>query len=305
MRSLVRYILTGRFQAITVVFGLAVLSYPFPFLLIFSGGALALITLQLGLKQGVSVLVICVLLIVASTFLVFGKISIGPLITWFSIVILALVYRNTRSLNLTLQALTMFGLVVTVLIAIMIPDMQMQWLNHLQNLFEAAAKNSSLQTILENAKFDTEKAQQLMPIVAAVMTGGLVSLYLLILAVMLFLGRWWQGLQDNILAFRAEFTAIRLGKVLAGLAILFLIGGLVLKYAILWQLAIVCLSMFSIQGIAIAHAMLGQLSSSMLGFVALYGLLLMAAPQMLMALSVLGLLDVWINFRVRFAKTKT
>ena len=74
MRSLVRYILTGRFQAITVVFGLAVLSYPFPFLLIFSGGALALITLQLGLKQGVSVLVICVLLIVASTFLVFGKI---------------------------------------------------------------------------------------------------------------------------------------------------------------------------------------------------------------------------------------
>jgi len=297
MRSLARYILTGPFQATTVVFGLAVLSHRFPLLLIFSGGALALITLQLGFKQCIRVLVICVLLISASTFLIFGKLSIGLLITWFSIVILALVYRNTRSLSLTLQALTIFGLVVTGLITIMIPDMQ--------NLFEVASKNPSLQAMFENAKFDTEKMQQLMPIVASVMMGVLVSLFSLILGVMLFLGRWWQGSQGNTLSFRKEFTALRLGKVLAGLAVLFLAGGLVIKHAILWQLAIVCLSMFAIQGIAIAHATLGQLSSSMLGFVALYGLLLMAAPLMLMVLSALGLLDVWIDFRARFAKAKT
>ena len=302
MRSLARFILTGPLQAIMVVFGFALLSYPFPFLIIFSGGALALITLQMGLKQGVKILLISIVFVMVSSYFVLGGIAVVPLVAWCSVVILAFIYRNSQSLTLTLQLLTVFGVVITMLIAMMVPDVQTPWLNYLQSLYDAIVKDPSFNTMLQNTELSTEKVQQYLPLVASVMTGGLVSLYLLTMSLALFLGRWWHGLQDNIQAFRKEFISLRLGKVLAIFAVLFAIGALVAKYAILWQLAIVCLSMFSLQGMAIVHAIIGQLSNSMLGFVAVYGLLFIAAPQMIMALSALGVLDAFVNFRARFAK---
>ena len=304
MRALARYILTGPHQAIMVVAGFALLAFPFRVLIIFSGGALALVTLHQGFKQGVRILLICTLLVVVSTLLVFGRVTPGLLLTWFTIVILANIYRSSQSLNLTLQLFTIFGVVIMVLITIMVPDMQTQWLNYLQGLYEVLAKDPSFQVILQNAKLDIGKVQQYLPLVASVMTGSLVGIYLLTMSLTLFLGRWWHGLQDNVQAFRVEFIALRLGKVLAVFALLFVIGALVVKYAIFWQLAIVCLSMFSLQGMAIAHAVIGQLSYSMPGFVVMYGLLLIATPQMLMVLSTLGVLDSFINFRARFAKPK-
>ena len=91
MRSLARYILTGPFQATMVVFGFALLSVQFTLLIILSGGALALITLQLGLKQSVSILVICMLLAL-STLLVFGSIAMGPpSLIWPAVVVAALI----------------------------------------------------------------------------------------------------------------------------------------------------------------------------------------------------------------------
>lgn len=305
MRSLARFILSGPFQAIAVVYAFALLSFPFPFLIIFSGGALALITLQEGIRQGIKVLLGCLLLITVSTFFVFGSVTTGPLIAWLPVVILALVYRNTQSLNLTLQLLTIFGVIVTVLIAIMFPDIQTHWLNYLQSLIDAVKKDPQFQEMFQNSKLNTDIVKQYLPIIASVMTGGLVSLFMLTMSLTLFLGRWWQSLQGYIVAFRKEFITIRLGKVLAGFTMLFVIAALVVKHAMFWQLAIVCLSMYSLQGMAIVHAIIGQLSSSMLGFVVVYGLLFIAAPQMIMALSTLGVLDTLINFRERFVKSKS
>ena len=141
-----------------------------------------------------------------------------------------------------------------------------------------------------------------MPAIASVMTGMLVSLLTLVTAMTIFLARQWQGFQENIRSFREEFIAIRLGKVLAILTVTFLIAALMLKYAILWQLTLVSLSIFSIQGMAIVHAFFGQYANSIIGFVAVYGLLLIATPQMIVALSTLGVIDVFFNFRKRFVK---
>ena len=123
------------------------------------------------------------------------------------------------------------------------------------------------------------------------MTGVLVSLFVLTTSITLFLGRQWQGFQENIRSFREEFIVLRLGKVLAMLAIGFLVTALMLKYAIFWQLALVCLSIFSLQGMSIVHALFGQFSNSIIGFVIVYGLLLIAAPQMIVTLSALGIVD--------------
>jgi len=303
MRSLARFALAGPVQAILVVFGFALLSFPFPILIIFSGGALALVTLHFGIKHSAQILLASILLVYVSTFFIFKSVTTGPLITWTSVLALTYVYRNTKSLNLTLQLSVIFGMVVIVLIALLIPDMQTHWLNYLQGMFETIEKDPALAAILENARLTRERVQQFLPVIASVMTGGLVSLYLQTICAALFLGRWWKGLQDNIRPFREEFVAIRLGKVIAALAILFIVAALVVKHAIFWQLALVCLSMFSIQGLAIVHALVGQMSNPIFGFVVVYGLLFFAAPQMVVALSALGVMDSFINLRVRFAKT--
>jgi uncharacterized protein YybS (DUF2232 family) len=80
-------------------------------------------------------------------------------------------------------------------------------------------------------------------------------------------------------------------------------AALVFKYAILWQLALVCLSIFSLQGMAIVHAFIGQFTNATIGFILVYGLLFIAAPQMVMTLSTLGLVDSFFEFRKRIIKT--
>lgn len=305
MRSLARYILTGPVQAILVVLGFALLSFPFPFLLIVSSGALALVILQLGFKQGVNILAVCSIFIALSAYFVFGKIIIEPLIAWISIMAIASLYRYSQSLNVTLQLLTIIGMLFVVLLSILIPDLQGQWLKIFQNILNAASEDPAFNSLLKDVRLTGENFEKYLPIAASVITGALVGVYLITSSITLFLGRWWQSVYANTQAFRTEFIALRLGTVLAVVAILFVIASLLVNHAILWQLSIVCLSMFSLQGMAIAHALIGQLSSPMIGFIAVYGLLFIAAPQMLMALSTLGVLDTFINFRTRFAKSNT
>ncbi len=304
MRSLARYLLTGPIQATIVIFGFAVLSFPFPILLIFSGGALVLVMLQQGFRQGVSVLAICILLMVVSGLLVFGKLVVEPLTVWITIMVIATIYLNSKSLNVTLQLLTLIGLFLVLLISIIFPDLSNRWLTFLQNILQAASKDPSFNSMLQSARLSSEKIEQYLPIIASVITGGLIALYLLVSSLMLFFGRWWQEIYTNTQAFRKEFISLKLGKVLAILAILFVFAGLVVKHAILWQLAIVCLSMFSIQGMAIVHALVGQLSSPIFGFIAVYGLLFIV-PQVAFVLSALGVLDSFINFRIKLTKSNT
>ncbi|MEJ2115651.1 MAG: hypothetical protein P8X88_06295 [Gammaproteobacteria bacterium] len=303
MRALARFILSGPIPAIAVVSGFAVLSLPFPFLIIVSGAALALVTLQLGLLHGVKVMLTCTVLILVSSYFLMGSISIGPLYAWLSVIVLAAVYRNTQSINLSLQLLTVLGLCSLLLIVAAFPDIQNFWQSFLQSAFKVIEQDPAFEGIRQSAKLSPERLEKYLPIIASIMTGVLISLYILTTAITFFLGRQWQGFQENIRSFREEFITLRMGKVLAILAIGFLLAALLLKYAILWQLALVCLSIFSIQGMAIVHAILGQFSNSIIGFVMVYGLLFIAAPQMIMTLSTLGGVDAFFNFRKRFIKT--
>ena len=141
MRSLARFILSGPTQAVVVVFGFAVLSLPFPFLIIFSGAALGLVTLQLGLSQSVKVMLISTALIVASTYFLSGSISIGPFYAWLSVILIAVLYRNTQSLSLSLQSLTVLGFCSVLLLAVIFPDLQSKWQSFMQSALKAVEED--------------------------------------------------------------------------------------------------------------------------------------------------------------------
>lgn len=303
MRALARYILSGPMQAVFVVFGFAVLSLAFPFMILFSGAALALVTMQLGLAQSVKVLLISAALIFLGSYFLQGSISIGPFYAWAAVIMVAMVYRNTKSLSLSIQLLTIIGLVAVSLVAVLFPDLQTHWHNFMQNAFKAFEKDAALQAMMQGDRLSPERLEKYIPIIASVMTGILVSLFVLSTSITVFLARQWYGFQENTRSFREEFVALSLGKVLAGLAIVLLVAALVFKYAILWQLALVCLSIFSLQGMAIVHAFLGQFSNASFGFILVYGLLFIAAPHMVLTLSTLGLVDSFFDFRKRILKT--
>ena len=197
------------------------------------------------------------------------------------------------------------ALIATLFAAVFIPELPGYWLNQLEKLFAAIKKDPTFNEMLANPQFGGDRIKKFLPIIDSIMTVALISLYMLTTTLTFFLGRWWQGLQDNFKAFREEFISIKLGKVLAGLAILFMVISLIAKYPIFWQLSFVCLSMFILQGMAIAHAMIGQLSSAVLWFAIFYGLLFLAAPQMGVALSTLGIIDSFVDFRGRLVKNKT
>ena len=302
MRSLARFILSGPMQAVAVVFGFAVLSLPFPFLIIFSSAALGLVTMQLGILQSVKVMLVSTALILVSTYFLSGSISIGPLYAWLSVIVIAAVYRNTRSLSLSLQLLTILGLCSVLLSAVIFPDLQSQWQSFMQSTLKALEEDPAFKSMWESAKLSPERLEKYLPAIASIMTGMLVSMLILITTMTIFLARQWQGFQENIRSFREEFIAIRLGKVLAIVTVTFLVAALMLKYAILWQLTLVSLSIFFIQGMAIVHAFFGQFANSIIGFVVIYGLLLIATPQMILALSTLGVIDAFLNFRKRIVK---
>jgi hypothetical protein len=303
MRALVRYILSGPMQAVVVVYGFAILSLPFPFLVICSGAALALVAMQVGLSQSIKVMLISGILFSLTTYFLIERVSIVPLYAWLAVILMATVYRNTRSLSLSLQLLMLLGVISVLLIAVVFPDLKNQWLNFMQSAFKTIEKDPALQGVWQSANLSPEKLDKYLPFIASIMTGLLASLLMLSTAITIFLGRWWQGFQENIRSFREEFIAIRLGKVLAIFAIVLIIAALVLNYAVLWQLALVCLSIFSIQGMAIVHAFIVQFSNSTIGFVLVYGLLFVAAPQMIVALSALGVIDTFFNFRNQFVKS--
>lgn len=304
MRSLARYILSGPFQAVTVVFVFALLSFPFPFLIVFSGGALALITLKVGVRQAITVLLISVALVAVSTLLLLGNLTAGPLIIWASIVAVTYAYLRFQSLSLALQALTVFGIVLTVLITALFPDLQAGWLLYLKNLLQAIEQGPSFQIMMQNTGLSLERAEQYLPGIASLMTGMVIAVYLLTVSVTLSFGGWWHDLLDDAQAFHKEFVRFNLGRTLAVSVALFVVVAWASKAAIFWQLTIVCLSMFFLQGLGLAHAVIGAISKPLLGFITVYGLLFIVTPQMMLVLASAGVLDGFLDFRKRFLKSE-
>ena len=205
-------------------------------------------------------------------------------------------YQHFQSLSIALQALTVFGALLTLLIAVLFPDLQAEWLLYLTNLLEAIKQGPSFQIMMQSANLSLEQAEQYLPGIASLMTGMVVAVYLLTVSVTLSFGGWWNDLLDDAQAFHKEFVRFNLGRTLAIAAALFAVLAFGAKAAVFWQL-------FFLQGLGLAHAVIGAFSKPLLGFVTVYGLLFIVTPQMMLVLASAGVLDGFVDFRKRFMKS--
>jgi hypothetical protein len=65
------------------------------------------------------------------------------------------------------------------------------------------------------------------------------------------------------------------------------------------ELLLVALVIFTLQGLAVAHARLGARAGGRGWLAALYAVLLLVWPYPLLVLGAVGLVDTWVDFRLR------
>lgn len=302
MKALAGFIVSGRFQAFLVaaLSGVgAFLQPPFTTLLHYLGAAvIALVTLRIGVAQGLQVLIVATLLTVLF-YLAAGTqaatVAITLLLLWLPCWLVSVVLRQTVSLASAMLTAAILGIVALLLVYGLAGDPAPWWLQRLQ-LFEAELGAAGLFP-------EGTPVQDLLADLARLLTGVVLASLVLSTLCSVLLGRWWQSLLVNPGGLRTEFVALRLGQA-AGLATLGLM--LVAQFAqgvasdMAAQAAMVLLVPYLFAGLAVVHGVVAQTGSGRGWLIAVY-IMLAILPQATLLLAGGGLLDTWIDFRRRLA----
>lgn len=298
MRSVAAFVLQGRWQAVTVTVGAALLASLLLPLGYFSGAAVALVTLRMGWQHGLFVIAISLLAIgVLHEVLVptIGGAAMGMTLTaalWFPVWAAAQSLRRTVLPGRSVMLSTLFGMMVVVGFSLGSEEPAAWWQQSMQR---------SVAPVLEGLpQADQAQIQQGIAELALIMTGTSAMLLSLSLIISLFIGRWWQAMLYNPGGFGDEFRRLRLGKQSAMLLLLLLLAAGLSGNAFLAQnLPMVVLLPFLLQGLAVVHA-LAKRSNAHAGWLVGTYLLLFVTGPMALLLAFAGVVDNWFDFRAFF-----
>ena len=304
MRAMASYILRGKASAVLVACGFGVLSLMLPPLswpaAFFSSAALALVILVKGSKEGIQTAMLAVVAMLALTGIAAKVPMLGmayAIFLWLPALLMAELLRQQRSLTMALTGALALAAVVLIGIYVLADNPTEWWRLYIEKqvlpMLEQAGLNGP----------QLPKGEQELYAVARVMTGTLVSFWLLGLCVTVFLARWWQAAATNRGEdYRNEFYQLRFGTLVSGIALLtvagaFLTEGLVAEVA--HNLSLLILLVFLFQGLSVMHQRLGRQPNAKLWLVVMYVLLVLTLPYLLIAIAVTGWLDNWVNLRGR------
>ncbi|MCF6281801.1 MAG: YybS family protein [Candidatus Polarisedimenticolaceae bacterium] len=298
MQRLASFVMRGRSQAVMATSVLAMLSMVMPPLSLLSSAIVALVTLREGRSSGLQVIGFSLLACVVLSTIALGNPApaIGlALLLWFPMWVLGQMLREMRSLSMVLQSALVFGLLTIGYLYLESGDPIADW----QAIFATLADSFT-----DAGLYKKVESQQLIEELARWMTGFFAASYYLQLVASLLLARWWQSLLYNLGGFQQEFHQLRLSKLLAylgaALGLLSLLqldaGGNLLRY-----LTILLMAAYFIQGLAVAHGTVKLLSLNRAWLIGVYIMLVITGPQMLIMISMLGLADIWIDFRAKAA----
>ncbi len=285
MKAFAAFVLRGPFQAATVMVAASLL----PLLSIVAAGALALVTLRQGLRQGVLVAAMAGMLLYA---LMLGVAGSGePALRllaeqWAPTLALAEWLRRTVSLRSTLLLWAALGGLAVIGFHLVIPDPVEHWRAVIETFLAAAGAEGEL---------DPEASQMMRADILPMMTGlWAVNLMLVVLAGLL-IGRALQALLYNPGGLRAELHSLDLGREAALVALALWAGGLLAGIGVISDLAMVTGVAFLVQGITLAHALVAWRGASAAWLVPVY----LLAPLMFRPLALVGIGDALFQWRRR------
>ncbi|HXH01893.1 MAG TPA: DUF2232 domain-containing protein [Candidatus Competibacteraceae bacterium] len=294
MSALASFVMRGRLQAALVTAVSAWLLPPFSSVI--GNAVVALATLRRGMGEGALLMLLAAAGLCVLALPLFGQaapllaLSLG-LLYWLPVWLLAGVLRTTVSLPLALLTGVALGLLALLLTYAWLGDPAARWVE-LLGQFKPLFQEAGLQV-------DEALVDQWIRYQAPFLTGLTVVLQLAVVYCGLLLGRAWQARLYNPDGFRQEFHGLRLGRTLALAAATSIVLAGVLGQIWLVNLALLLGLLFVFQGLALLHGLVGLAGLSKGWLVALYVLLSLALPQMLLLLSLIGILDAWIDLRAR------
>lgn len=296
MRSLAAYILSGRMQAALVVVASALLllillplGYPFSFL---SGAAVALVTLRMGMQQGL-LLVLWAVLAVGGVGLLLSNPMPGAVLAvglWLPVWAMAVSLRRTARPERSLLLATVYGLMAVLAFHFSMED-PVQWWNDLMQ--------EGLQgTLAQKTEAQRDQLLHKLDLISGLMTGASAAMLSTSLIGCLMLGRWWQGLLYNPGGFAEEFRRIRMGRPLTlGLLMVVALMSVTEVRQIYQDMLFVLVVPFAVQGLSVVHALVKRRKMHSGWLTALYVLLFIATGQMALLLAFVGAVDNWFDFR--------
>lgn len=294
MFSVAKFIMRGPKQAFIATLILSILTVWISPLGVLVGAIIALVTLRVGVQDGLKMLVVAMTSVLAVSSYYAGSMLPGLVAVleyMLPIWLLSWVLRETNSLALSLSlTMLMVGLGVIVFHWV-VGDPASWWQqvfrDYLMPVFEQSG-TAYPQQMLESL---TEVATLLLAMFVVVLWFGIILL-----------GRWWQSKLYSPGQFQADFYDIRLPKKIAFLAVVIALFGLFTQAALIQDLSSVLMAGLMFQGLAVAHhsAHKRQLNGFWLG--GLY-VLLFLFPQTILILATIGLIDTWVDIRNRWSQS--
>jgi hypothetical protein len=269
----------------TGLLGLVIL----PFAVI-SGAAVTLIALRNRLPEIAPVLLAACGVCAAFLWITLGRpeIALQLLLLWSLSALAAIILRRSSNLALAMLVPMVTGLALVAVIFAAFPEPAEFW------------KEVLLQSgQILGLEPDTPGFAEVVADRARLMTGMVASAVTVGMSACLLLGRCWQASLYNPGGFGREFQSLRFGRMIslliAGLYALFLWNGSELLVSVLCVLAV----MYAFQGLALVHAFAKARSLNTLVIAFFYVVLLLSLYAKLL-LSVLGMVDAWVDGRRRW-----
>ncbi len=293
MLFVANYTMKGPLQALIATLLLSVLTVWFaPFGLLL-GGIIALITLRVGVNEGLKALLLAMIANVGFTTMLMGSIWPGIVTVieyMLPVWLLSLVLRKTNSLASVIHLAMLMAGVGVVGFYLTVGDPAVWW----ENL---------IKTVLEPLM---AQAEVTLPPELATNMAKVATLFLGMFAVMLwtsiiFLARWWQSALYFPGRFREDFYQIRMPKSVAYLAVVIALTGLLVKTGIAQDLSGVMVAGLMFPGLAIVHHAVSVKKMSSGWLIGLY-VLLFIFPQMILIVATIGLVDTWLDIRSRWTQ---
>ena len=294
MGGFLRFVTRSRYHAIGIS-ALSLLLPPFSFI---GGAIIGLATLRYGVVEGLTVLAGSAAVFAAAMWALAGSIApaaVFVVVTGVPSIALCAVLRTTASQGFVLVAATLVAGLAIAMLYLSVPDPVEWWLD----VFEAflATRTGGV----EPRGFD-----QLSELLRTVVTGLPIAVMVTSVCIV-FLARWAHAALDNPGGFGREFRALRVGRrfaavagVVAVLALFVAPPGAGVGHDLLMLIVAAC----TIQGIALVHGLVARRRGARAWIVAMYASLLLVTPAAVLALSVAGFSDAWLDYRTRFDRTQ-
>ena len=291
MGGFLRFVTRSRYHAIAIS-ALSALIPPFSFV---GGAIIGLATLRYGVVEGASVLVGSAVVLAAFMLAFAGSsapAAVFVLVTGLPALALCALLRTTSSQGYVLVSAAVVTGAAIVALYLFIPDPLAWWMS----MFEVFLADRT-------EGVDPQALELLETFVMGLPIAVMVTAMCVV-----FLARWGQAALDNPGGFGREFRELRVGRrfatgagVVAVLALLAAPQDSGVGHNLLMLVIAAC----AIQGVALVHGLVAARGGGRFWVIAMYVSLLLVTPAAVLALSVAGFSDAWLDYRARFSRSRS